>query len=116
MWPAGSSRVHRLRSLGLFFLRPGVLRESTVRILLRLSHDSFMPKRFWTSGGPTCPRRFSPSAPPPCRVTTFSIGWCVAEYFTDFVDMYAWHLPSECIYSASSSGVYSTNTTVLHFV
>jgi hypothetical protein len=72
---AGSSRVHRLRSLGLFFLRQGVLRKSAVRILLRLSRDPFMPRGFLADETPTCPHCFSPNASSLCGLATSSSGW-----------------------------------------
>jgi len=72
VWKAGSSRVQRLRSLGLFFLRPGVLRKSAVRILLLLSRNSLMPEKFCTSRAPTRSRCFSPNASPPsCVIVGF---------------------------------------------
>jgi len=65
----GGGGVRRLRSLSLFYLLQGLLRKSNVRVLLRLSCDSFMRKRFWTNRIPTGSNGFSPGAPPPGRVT-----------------------------------------------
>jgi hypothetical protein len=49
LWQGRSGEVRRLWIFGLLFVRQGVLRKSTVRILLRLSRDSFMPEKFCTS-------------------------------------------------------------------
>jgi hypothetical protein len=70
-----SSRVRPLRSLGLLFLRKGMLRTGTMRILLRLSHDSFMPEKLCTNRAPTCSSSISPFASPLCGVATSSPGW-----------------------------------------
>jgi len=70
-----SSRVRPLRSLGLLFVRKGMLRAGTLRILLRLSRDSFMPEKLCTNRAPTCSSRISPFASSLCGVTTSSTGW-----------------------------------------
>ena len=69
------SRVRPLRSLGLLFVRKGMLRTGAVRILLRLSRDSFMPEKLCTHRAPTCSSRISPGASPLCGVATSSTGW-----------------------------------------
>jgi hypothetical protein len=70
-----SSRVRSLRSLGLLFLRKGMLRTGAVRILLRLSRDSFMPEKLLTKRAPTCCSRILPGASRLCGVATSFTGW-----------------------------------------
>ncbi len=69
-----SSRVRPLRSLGLLFVRKGMLRAGTLWILLRLSPDSFMPK-LCTNRAPNSSSRVSPGASPLCGVATSSTEW-----------------------------------------
>jgi hypothetical protein len=68
-----SSRVRPLQSLGLLFVRKGMLRTSAMRILLRLSRDSFMPEKLCIHHAPTCSSRISPGATP-YGVATFFTG------------------------------------------
>ena len=70
-----SSRLRPLRSLGLLFVRKGMLRAGAMRILPRLSHDSFVPEKLCTNRAPTCSSPISPGASPLCGVATSSIGW-----------------------------------------
>jgi len=48
LWPGGGGGVRRLQSFSLFYLLQGVLWKNALRILPRLSCDSFVRQRFWT--------------------------------------------------------------------
>jgi hypothetical protein len=70
-----SSKVRPLQSLGLLFVRKGMLRKGAVRILLRLSHESFMPEKLLTKRVPTCCSRILPGTSRLCGVATSSTEW-----------------------------------------
>lgn len=92
--PRRGRRVRSLWRLRLLLVRKGMLRPDAMRVLLRLSCNSFMPEGFSANGTPTRSSRVSPGASPLCCVATSSTGWHAPKRGARPL---SWHFVARCL-------------------